>query len=352
MRRIVVLSSTPPSPTEGSGTFVATDALVHGLRDLGHDVRVVPLRVRTRVHTLDRWLYNAAAALRAPAADLVIGIDLDGFLWALRRDVPFIAALKGIIADEATHERGWVRVLLSVQARWERRNARRADRIVVPSRYSADVAQRVYDVPPAKVTVIPEPIDLSAWRARLTRVPEPGPRPPTVLTVARMYPRKRMTDLLEAAVLLRERIPGVRLRVVGQGPEYARVRDLRARLDLGGTVDLLGDVSAERLAVEYGGADCFCLPSVQEAFGIVLAEAMAAGLPVVACRAAAVPEVVPDERAGFLVPPRRPAALAGALATLLEDRELRMEMGMAGRTYVERFDIGAVARRWIAVLTS
>src|SRR5262249_31983368 len=154
------------------------------------------------------------------------------------------------------------------------------------------------------------------------------------------------------AVLLRDRIPGARVRVVGRGPEYAHVHELRARLGLVQTVDLLGEGTAEPLPVGYVSADCFCLPSGQEAFGIVLAGAKSAGLPVVPCRAAAVPEVVPDERAGMLVSPRQPEALAGALARLLGDRELRMEMGMAGKAFVERFDVGVVVPRWARVLAS
>ena len=75
--------------------------------------------------------------------------------------------------------------------------------------------------------------------------------------------------------------------------------------------------------MEYVSADCFCLPSVQEGFGIVFLEAMAAGLPVVACRAAAVPEVVRDGETGVLVPPRDPEALAGALGGLLRIRRGR-----------------------------
>src|SRR5881396_2624720 len=138
------LTSTPLSPTEGSGTFVALDGLVRGLERLGHVARVRPLRVRTNFHTLDRWLYNVGALLSPPAGDVVVGVDLDGFLLARRRRRPFVAMLKGIIADELRNERGTVRALLTVQARWERVNAGRADRVVVSSRYSASVAGEAY----------------------------------------------------------------------------------------------------------------------------------------------------------------------------------------------------------------
>jgi len=116
--RFAVLSSTPASPTEGSGTFVGLDGLIRGLTHLGHHVEFRPLRFRSGFHTLDRWLYNAGVVVSPPRGDVVVGFDLDGFLWARRRGgrVRFVAALKGIIADELQNERGWVRVLLGVQA--------------------------------------------------------------------------------------------------------------------------------------------------------------------------------------------------------------------------------------------
>ena len=114
--------------------------------------------------------------------DLVLGVDLDGFMWARRRALPFVASLKGIIADELRNERGWVRVLLSVQARWERRNVERADLVVVTSRYSAEVAQREYGVPLERIAVVPEPIDLEVWDDQFWRAPRRprggGPTPP------------------------------------------------------------------------------------------------------------------------------------------------------------------------------
>jgi len=360
--RVAVLSSTPANPTEGSGTFVATAGLVAGLRACGVDVSVRDLGVRTGFHTFDRWRYNAGVALRPPDADVVIGVDLDGFLWARRRARPpstvpprsrprFIVSLKGVIADELTHERGWVRQLLAVQARWERANARRADVVVAPSRYAADTATRLYGLDARTVCVRPEPIDVAGWRARLAAAPRRAPGAPTVLTVARMYPRKHLDDLLDAARLLAPRIPDLTLRIIGGGPEALALRAQRDRLGLGDRVRFLGEVGAAELAIEYVNADLFCLPSVQEAFGIVFVEAMAAGIPVVACRAAAVPEVVEDGRTGVLVAPRRPDSIADAIEGLVRNAELRKALGAAGRHRADTYDLPRVARAWLEVIS-
>jgi phosphatidylinositol alpha-1,6-mannosyltransferase len=350
--RFAILTSTPLSATEGSGTFVAIDGLVRGLRRHGHHVTVRSLGWRSGFHTLDRWLFNLHAALAPPVADIVVGIDLDGFLWARRHRGTrrFVVALKGIIADELRNERGWVRKLLTVQARWERANCARADRVVVPSRYSAEIAGALYDVPAPRLAVVPEPIDLAEWRRLLAEFGRAPAARPTVLCVARLYPRKRVEDLLEAARILHDRIPDVQVRIVGHGPEWARLQRVHDRLGLGDSVVFLGEVPRVTLAVEYGGAHCFCLPSVQEGFGLVFLEAMAAGLPVVACRAAAVPEVVADGRTGLLVPPRRPDELAQALQRVLGDEGLRKTLSEEARRRVEDFDLDRVAGWFLDVL--
>jgi hypothetical protein len=123
------------------------------------------------------------------------------------------------------------------------------------------------------------------------------------------------------------------------------------QLGLGDTVRFLDEIPRSRLAEEYVNADCFCLPSVQEGFGIVFLEAMAAGLPIVACRAAAVHEVVPDGVAGLLVEPRDPDRLAAALEELLTDTGRRKEYGEAGRRRAAEFDAPRVAERFLEAVT-
>ncbi len=343
------LTSTPLSATEGSGTFVGIDTLAAGLVAAGHEVEVRPLGPRTGFHTLDRYLYNVGVALRPPMADVVVGFDLDGFLWARRRARRFVVSLKGIVADELRNERGLVRALLARQARWERLNVTRADRVIVTSEYSARVAHREYGVPRPKLAVVPEGIDLAEWERRFAAAPRRPADRPVVLTVGRMYPRKRFADLLRAAALLRARIPDVEVRIVGKGPEYTRLRALHAELGLGSSVLFLGDVSRGRLASEYMSADCFCLPSIQEGFGIVFLEAMAAGLAVVACRAAAIPEVVLDRRTGLLVDPEDPEEMAMVLETLLVNHRLRKDLGEGGRQRVTDFARDRVTARFLEV---
>ena len=229
--RVAVLTSTPLDPREGSGTFVALAGFEQGLRRLGHEVEIRPLRRRTGFHTFDRWLYNAEVARRPPARpDLVVGCDLDGFLWARRRRVPFVVMLKGIIADELRNERGWVRVLLGVQARWERRNTERADlRAGAQPLLGGRRDGGVRGAARACRRWCRRPSTSPSGR-RASPPPPASPRGgATVLAVGRMYPRKRFVDLLHAAARLRSDLPAARVRIVGKGPDWEAVVRLPRR---------------------------------------------------------------------------------------------------------------------------
>ena len=162
--------------------------------------------------------------------------------------------------------------------------------------------------------------------------------------MAHLYPRKNVATLLAAMTRLSNQAV---LRVVGTGPDLARL-ELRAReLGLGRRIEFLGHVAFDRLAGEYRRADIFCLPSLQEGFGIVFLEAMAAGLPIVAARAAAVPELVSDGESGILVAPDSPGDLAAALDRLLSDPGERRRLGETGRRQVTRYDVSLVSRSFL-----
>jgi hypothetical protein len=232
-----------------------------------------------------------------------------------------------VIADEMQYERGWTRMTMGVQARREAHHVRHADRIVTTSRYSAGRLMHFYGLEQAPA-VIPELIDLAAWREAFRLADgaaEPGRF--VVLCVCRLYARKRVDLLLRAAAELKPRIPRLQVRIAGEGPESKKLQELLGSLGLGDDVHWLGTLDREGLAREYARCDVFCLPSVQEGFGIVLLEAMAAARPIVAARAAAVPEVVPH---ALLVEPDRYEALAAGIETLYHQPELRRDIAAAG----------------------
>ena len=164
----------------------------------------------------------------------------------------------------------------------------------------------------------------------------------TVLSVARAYPRKRLGLLVEAARRLESKIPGFEIRIAGDGPEAPPLKKISPA-----SVTWLGTISLTELAREYNGCDLFCLPSVQEGFGIVFLEAMASGKPIAAARAASVPEVVPHAE---LVNPDDAAALANGILEMYLQPEARIENARAGAERVKIYDAPHVARQFLATI--
>ena len=333
--KIRFLTSTPLDIRRGSGTYVGISVLGRALEAMGHTVAYETPGLLLPVYTAQRLLFNRQ--LRADASyDLTVGFDMDGYRTARGVDT-HIASLKGVIADEVRFERGLTRVTMAMQARCEWLHVHRAARVLCTSRYSAERARDLYGLPELPA-IVPELIDLTEWRRLLAAHPAKPDRF-VALYVGRFYRRKRVDVLLRAAAIARHRIPGFALRIAGNGPCAAAWRSLSRELNLDGTVTWLGDVSRAELAAEYNRASVFCLPSVQEGFGIVLLEATAAGKPIVAARAAAIPEVAPH--ANFFEPDN-PEALAAAL-------EAPRRHAPAG--WVEQFDAPEVARRFLAAAT-
>jgi glycosyltransferase involved in cell wall biosynthesis len=336
--RIRFLTSTPLDIRRGSGTYVGIAVLARALGELGHEVVIETPRIRLPIYTAERLLFNRG--LRPDAGfDCTVGFDMDGYRIAT--EPGHVAALKGVIADEVRFERGLTRFTMGIQARCERLHVNRAARVIVTSRYCAAQVRALYGAT-REPTVVPELIDLTEWRAALGRgrAPDPAGRF-VVLFVGRLYRRKRVDVLLRAAAALGERIPQLDVRIVGDGPCAKSLGQLARELKLESTVTFLGGVSRTQLVDEYRAASAFCLPSVQEGFGIVLLEAMAAGKPIVAARAAAIPEVAPHST---LFAPGDAEALAAGIETLYRSPELRAAQAQAGAAWVEQFDAPRVAR--------
>lgn len=163
------------------------------------------------------------------------------------------------------------------------------------------------------------------------------------ITVANLRREKDYPNLLRAAAILRDSVPGLRLLAVGQGPLEAEVRRLHAELELGQRFQLLGfrgDVPDLLRAVDF-----FVLGSRHEGFPVAVMEALVNGLPVVATAVGGVPEAISHGVEGLVVPPADPAALAEAVRRMATDAELRGEMAERARRRAAEYDIRRAVER-------
>jgi glycosyltransferase involved in cell wall biosynthesis len=197
-------------------------------------------------------------------------------------------------------------------------------------------------VPPRKIRVVPNGIDLSGFTPRpggardaaLAGELGVGPEAPVVGVVARFRPEKDHATFLRAARLVADRRPDVRFLLVGDGPLRADLERLAARLGVAGQVRFAGKRSDVPRVL--GLVDVSVLSSANDCFPYAVLESMAMAVPVVATAVGAVPEIVDDGVTGHVVPPGDPAALARQMLALLDDPASARAMGRAGRLRVER----------------
>ncbi|MGE5590789.1 MAG: glycosyltransferase [Bacillota bacterium] len=165
--------------------------------------------------------------------------------------------------------------------------------------------------------------------------------------VGRLSPEKGTRLLAETCRLALDEEQRLRVRLVGMGPDLAR---LRRRLGvLADRVEIGGAVAWERMPSVYAASDLLVFPSPSETQGLAVLEALASGLPVVAVDAGAVPEVVVHGQTGLLVPPGDAAAMAGALVRLARSPQERLSMGRRARQRAAEHDVQRSADRLLAL---
>jgi phosphatidyl-myo-inositol alpha-mannosyltransferase len=203
---------------------------------------------------------------------------------------------------------------------------------------------------PGDYRVIPNGIDYARFNRRQAPIAELDDGRPTVLFVGRLEKRKGLRFLLRAWPLVLERCPQARLVVIGRGRPLEGYRRFAARQGWSeSSVRFAGYVPAEDLPRYYQSSAVFCAPNTgQESFGIVLLEAMAAGVPIVASSIPGYRDVLTDGREGLLVEPKDPQSIAAAIGRLLDDPALRATMGEHGQQKARAFDWPRVAEQVLA----
>lgn len=165
---------------------------------------------------------------------------------------------------------------------------------------------------------------------------------PLILGVGRLVAKKGFDTLLESLHVLASQGMSFRCRLIGDGPQQSRLADLAGSTPLAGRVELCGEKSHSQVLDELAQADLFVLPCRPAADGdrdgipVVLMEAMAAGVPVIAGDLPAIRELVANDSTGLLVPPADRQSLTDAIRALLEDPTHRAALGQAGRERVRQ----------------
>ncbi len=202
-----------------------------------------------------------------------------------------------------------------------------------------------------QVHLVPHGVDLERFRA--TEAPR-RPDPAIVLAVGRLVAKKGFDVLVEAAARVERPF---RLRIVGEGPERGALERRISSTGVDGRIELCGPRTHAELPAEYAAADLVVVPSVVDPTGDrdglpnVVLEAMACARPVVASDVAAIATAVTPGETGVLVPASDPAALAGAIESMLSDPALRRRLGHRARRRVERdFGLGPCTERFRQVV--
>lgn len=248
-----------------------------------------------------------------------------------RRDVRFFQSIQ---TTQPTPRWHWYLQGLIEQA---------AERIVVPSESVVNVAEKWSHIPRNRFEVIPNAIDVwSFGNLKIHTFERPWTR---VGFIGRLDPVKCVPDLVEA-VSLTER---AELHIYGIGEDENRIRKTIHTFDVAHRTTLHGETQSAHQALEQ--IDVLVLPSAAEGFGLVLIEAMAAGIPVVATDVPGIRDVIRDQETGLLVPPHSPKAISQAIQQLRENTELRSRLVTSARQEVtQRYTWNAVLDRYRALL--
>ncbi|QUQ64009.1 glycosyltransferase [Kutzneria sp. CA-103260] len=370
--RIVIGADTYPPDVNGAANFAAR--LATGLAQRGHDVHVVCPSTTARstvesnglvtVHRVGSWATShptfrvvpparamrQARALLAELAPDVAHIQAHfllgrGLAAAARRTGVALIATNHFMPENLHGHLRLPRPLRSAASRlgwWDlRRVLRRAQIVTAPTPRAVQLLAE-HGVPSA--VPVSCGIDLDRF-PRPERAPMPDHLAPHVLFVGRLDEEKRVHELLLAAHRLR-RDHRVRVEIVGDGKCRGALRKLAGRLGIAGDVTFHGYVDERALVDAYLRADVFCMPGVAELQSLATMDALAAGKPVVAADAMALPHLVSNGVTGWLYPPGDVAALADRLRRLIEDPAARIRMGIAGRRHIAQHTMASTLDRF------
>jgi|GEM_PF-5151165 glycosyltransferase involved in cell wall biosynthesis len=341
-KKILMIGGMPIGDKVGGGD-IASYSLARALIDMGTDIEYVAVPPKGyRIESSEDFIRAGAetiisqaleGAKRLPDGTIVhihASHDTQGYMLGYTINKIIYNNIKLIIHVLAPKVYSFPRSPIEIFSIF---SGKYSDLVFALSEYSKENIHRSYGIPLDNIGVSYLGVEESFLKVPIVRKKE---KKSTLLFVGRIGDRKNQKGLdvlLESMPsILKEK--DVSLRIVGPGriESYASTAK---KLALSEKIRFLGFMRHEDLFREYSAADMFVFPSRRESFGLVLAEAMALGLPIVSTLSGAIPEVVQDGENGILVPPDNPEELAKAVISLLDSPDKMDEMSRKGRERVE-----------------
>jgi len=353
-----------------SGIGLHTRNLISGLIKDGHRVLLVTQRTQlfddpdcpVEIVTVPaaffqnsqaRWIglsWSFAKRLRELLAreyfDLIHFTDARESLW-FKGHPTVIGNVNDYYAAELRPFRYYKRYYADARERWayyhflhrcERIAFRRLKALVANSHYTLEAIRRHYRLPAEKVFQCYKSINLDSFNQPRT----PCKEGKLVLFAGGNMQRKGLGTLICAVPRIEKQFGKVTFCIVGADKNLNKLKKLAQKVGAADRFFFSGWLPNESLLKLYSQAHLFVMPSLAEAFGMVLLEAMASGIPVVATKVGGIPELVGGEENGLLVRPDSPDELADAVAAVLSNPGLSEKLSKNGRKRAEQFGIGAM----------
>lgn len=261
-------------------------------------------------------LIHAHAPLPCGHAAVLLGQELK---------IPLVVTVHGLDAFSTNQVQGMAGEWCKRSCQWVYRSARKVICI------SEKVRQQVFHGAAADAVVVYNGVDLAMFAPSSTLQTAP-----VILSVGNLIPIKGHELLLRAFAAVHQRYPDVSWEIIGEGPEKVRLARLAQELGVAGKVRFQGRKSRSQVAEAMARCLLFALPSRYEGLGCVYLEAMSSAKPVIACRSQGIEEIIEHGRNGWLIDPEDLPAMTGALSQLLQDKQLRLELGADARHTIER----------------
>ena len=245
--------------------------------------------------------------------------------------------------------------LKSLKKRIKKKTLKRTAHTITVSETSYNQMLTLYPELKGKMSVIHNGIDLAAFekdlvhfsnqeKARIRQqIMKVDANDFVIVSIAALHPRKGLKFLLEAFKEVCEQRNDARLVIIGEGPQKKELEKLGKKLKISDKIRMLG--WQENIPRMLKSSDLFVLPSVKEAFGLVLLEAMAAQLPILATKVGGIPEIVQDKKNGILVEPGKSHELSEKILMLISNRPLREKLSFLGHHRVKDFDIREMVQK-------